>query len=251
MTDDRQVHQALVAEIRGGLPEFAQPMLARRRRAMFKGDLPFYGIRLDQLRWYLRDTFNQPEHALHRRADWEATITELWQSATYREERHAAIGLSLHPPYREWTTAPASMSLYRTMICTGRSADLVDPIAAINVGLVLQAHPDTEEYLIRSWAMQRDPWLRRAAILSQYRSGSATNRTLLLQCISLNVEDRTPVLRHAIGHTLRRYGGSSLDAMTWVLDTAEWLGSRLPEVTRRVAQLDSGHRSAVPQTAGL
>ena len=63
------------------------------------------------------------------RAAWEATVRELWDGATHREERYAALALARHRAARPWLD-PASMPLFRHLVVTGAWWDLVDEIAA-------------------------------------------------------------------------------------------------------------------------
>ena len=90
MTADRE----LIELIRGALTAAGDPERASIQPAYMKSAMPYYGIGAQELKVLLR-----PLLAAFRPADrgeWEATIRELWDGATHREERYAALALARH-----------------------------------------------------------------------------------------------------------------------------------------------------------
>ena len=102
-----------------------------------KSALPYYGLAAPDLKRLLR-----PHLAAWSPADrdvWEATLRALWDEATHREERYAALALGRHRTARDWRD-PASLDLWRHLVVTGAWWDLVDETASHLVGDVLVRH---------------------------------------------------------------------------------------------------------------
>lgn len=104
-------------------------------------------------------------------------------------------------PYR----TPAALPMLEEMILTGAWWDLVDPLATHHLGDVLRSDRRRVGSLMRRWAAGRDPWKRRAAILSQFRFKGDTDLDLLYACIEPNLSAKDFFLRKAIGWALRQY----------------------------------------------
>ena len=128
----------------------------------------------------------------------------LWDDASYREERYAALALTGHRLYRAHQD-PAAVPLYRHLVVTGAWWDYVDQIAAQRIGPILRAFPGTEPARMRGMGRDDDLWVRRTAILSQLGSHEATDVPLLLDCIEPSVDSREFFLAKAIGWALRQY----------------------------------------------
>ena len=88
------VRHALIAEIRRALAGAGDPERARAQQAYMKSAMPFHGISSPTLRARLRPILAAPAHRITDRTEWDATVRELWDSATHREERYAAIALA-------------------------------------------------------------------------------------------------------------------------------------------------------------
>ena len=69
----------------------------------------------------------------------------------------------------------------------------------------LAAHRAAVTLVLRRWARDDDPWVRRTAVLSQVGRRDATDPDLLSDVIGVNVDDRSFWLRKAIGWALRDY----------------------------------------------
>jgi 3-methyladenine DNA glycosylase AlkD len=200
-----------------------------------KSAMPFRGITAPVLRATLRPLLADPAYLLSGRDEWEATIRGLWDGASFREERYAALALSGHRLYRLWARDDSAMALYRYLVETGAWWDFVDDIASHRVGPVLRAHPETEPDRMRAWAIDGHLWVRRAAILSQLSSKAETDRELLSDCITPNLADREFFIRKAIGWSLRQYAHCGTSAADWVRRQVDELGPRLSPLSRREA----------------
>jgi 3-methyladenine DNA glycosylase AlkD len=229
------VRDDLVDAVCSALAGAGDPDRARGQQIYMKSAMPFRGISAPRLKTILAPLLADPACLLDGRREWEATIRELWDRAQFREERYSALAICRHRLYREWAQNPDAMPLYRHLVESGAWWDLVDEVAAHQVGPVLRLHPGTESGRIRSWAVADRMWLRRAAILSQLLSKDATDRQLLLDCITANLADREFFIGKAIGWSLRQYARSGPMAAGWVRDTVDALGPTLSPLSRREA----------------
>jgi 3-methyladenine DNA glycosylase AlkD len=203
--------QRLVDDIRAALAAVADPAKAGPMQAYMKSAMACHGVqkpaRLAALRPVLR------EHALPDRATWDATVRALWDGASYREERYAAIDLARHRAYSAWATDLRSMDLHDHLIVTGAWWDYVDDVAIRLVGPTLRAHRANVTPIILAWARDGDRWRRRAAVICQIGGRADTDTALLTACIRRNVGDPDFFLRKAIGWALREHAKTNPD---WV-----------------------------------
>ena len=158
-------------------------------------------------------------------------MRELWDTASHREERYAAIALTGQRAYRPWQDR-ASLPLYAHLVTTGAWWDLVDVIASDRVGPILLGDPESVAPLVREWAVGPDLWLRRTAILSQLKAKDRTDTALLHDCIEPNVGDSSFWIRKAIGWALRAHARTDPD---WVRTEVARYGDRLSGLSRREA----------------
>lgn len=199
---------ALVRAVRAGLAAAGDPDRAVGQQRYMKSALPFHGITSPELTRLLRPILTDPAHSLPDRATWEATVRELWDGATHREERYAALSLAGHRRYRAFRDV-GTLRLHEHLVRTGAWWDYVDDIASHHVGPVLRAHPVGVAPVIRDWAGADDLWLRRTAILSQLGAKTVTDPVLLADTIAANLPG-SPFgaeffVRKAIGWALREF----------------------------------------------
>lgn len=152
-------------------------------QAYMKSAMPFLGVQKPSRTRLVRPV----ARGLDDRAAIAAART-LWDEATYREERYAALELL--------RGRPVSADLARHLITTGAWWDYVDEIAT----KLLPTDVD-----VRAWAVDEDMWIRRAAILSQVGQRSHTDPALLADVIAVNLDDRRFWITKAIGWALRDY----------------------------------------------
>ncbi len=218
---------ALVAAIRDALRGAAEPERAEDMRAYMKSELPFLGVakpaRTAALRPVLRDLpLDRPT--------WEATVRALYDQATFREERYAALALLAAKVGRRWHD-PDLVPLLEHLVVTGAWWDLVDETAGKHVAPTHRAHPAAMAPVLRGWSVHDDLWLRRTAILGQLGSGPATDRDLLVDVIAPNLERPEFWLRKAIGWALRELAHRDPD---WVRAYVDATPS-LSQLSRREA----------------
>lgn len=182
--------------------------------------MPYRGLTSPVLRATLRPILSQAAYELDDRVTWEATVRALWDGATFREERYAALALAGHRRYtafRDVTTLP----LFGYLARTGAWWDFVDDIASHHVAPVLLADRVGATPVVRAWANDEDLWVRRVAILAQLPAKSQTDRELLTHNLDANLPG-SPFgseffIRKAIGWALREFAKSDPH---WVLDYA-------------------------------
>lgn len=190
---------ALVAAVRATLREAADPERAGPMQAYMKSALPFLGVRMPEVRKRVRTVGN--EHRLASRGAWELTVRALYDEATHREERYAALTLVAHRYYREWND-PETFGLYEHLIRTGAWWDLVDETSH-RVGDVLRTHRATQTPVVETWSTSDSLWVRRSAIICQVGHKGDTDLDLLSAVIGPNIPDRDFFIRKAIGWGLR------------------------------------------------
>src|SRR4029079_19388009 len=82
----------LVVAIRAGLSAAADPARAKGAQAYMKSTMPFRGVPGPVQKRLWRETF--AAHPLETSAKWQRVVLELWRTASFREERYAAVGLA-------------------------------------------------------------------------------------------------------------------------------------------------------------
>ncbi|HEV2781878.1 MAG TPA: DNA alkylation repair protein [Actinophytocola sp.] len=190
----------LVAAVRAGLADLADPAKAPDMQAYMKSEMPFRGVQKPARTRLAARLF--AEHPLSDVDVWVATVLELWRGARYREERYLALDLTAHRPYARWQQ-PGLLPLYEELIVTGAWWDFVDEVANRRIGPLLRAYPAELAPIMRAWSRDADRWKRRTSIICQLGSKGATDLDLLASCIEANVTDPDFFLRKGIGWALR------------------------------------------------
>ena len=191
----------LIAAIRDGLRLSAEPERAPMMQAYMKSAMPYLGVRVPIVRALVRaEAKRRPPRDLEALI---ATIRELWDEATYREERYAATALAGAPVVRP-LRAPPLLDLYRDLIVAGAWWDHVDELAH-RVGELLCQFPEPVRPTLVAWQREPDRWLRRVSIIAQLGFRERTDRELLTGAIEANAADADFFLRKAIGWALRDY----------------------------------------------
>ncbi|EHR62247.1 DNA alkylation repair protein [Saccharomonospora cyanea] len=200
----------VVTAVRKGLAELADPEKAPAMQRYMRSAMPFLGVQKPERHRLARQIMR--ESPLPDRESWQRAVLELWDHATYREERYLALDLTGHRAYARWQT-PDLLPLYEHLVATGAWWDFVDEIAVNRIGPLLRADFASVAPVLRSWARDPDRWKRRVAVLSQNASGVDTDTALLTDCIEANLADPDFFLRKAIGWALRQYARTDPD---WV-----------------------------------
>jgi 3-methyladenine DNA glycosylase AlkD len=220
--------ESLVAAVRSTLRAAADPSLAPGQQAYMRSAMPFLGVRVPDVRRLVRAEVRtrgegRPDvlgHAAER----------LWEEATHREERYAALALlALRPLRGEWSL----VDLLEHMARTGAWWDLVDEIAH-RVSDLHDAHPEWTADRVRTWSRDESLWIRRLAIISQLGRRDRVDVDLLAEVVEPNLADDEFFIRKAIGWALREV--SSVDA-AWVqeyVDTHPLSGLSRREALKRI-----------------
>lgn len=222
------VDRELTAAVRAALEAGADPERATAQQACMKSAMPFLGVGKPALTAALRPLLRgwRPD-----RRTWEGTVRALWDDATHREEWYAALSLARHRPVQEWVDSH-SLPLWRHLVVTGAWWDVVDEVAANLVGGALSRDRAAATPVVRAWATDADPWLRRTAVLAQLRHGADADLDLLRYAVEQNAADRSFWLRKAIGWALRQHARTD---PAWVRAEVDRLGDRLSGLSRREA----------------
>jgi 3-methyladenine DNA glycosylase AlkD len=230
-------HQ-LIDDVRRSLREVADPAKAPVMQGYMKSAMPYQGVPAPIAKRVFAQVLR--DHPIGDRESWLATVRALWQDATHREERYAALALAGHRLYLGYQD-PASLDLYHELVVTGAWWDFVDTVAAHRVGPILRAHHDEVRPTVLRWSTDPDMWLRRTSIICQLLSKQSTDLDLLTACIEPNLSDREFFVRKAIGWALRQHAWT--DA-AWVQDYVRRHGDRLSPLSRREALKNVGEGDA-------
>jgi 3-methyladenine DNA glycosylase AlkD len=192
----------LLAAVRRGLAAVGDVERAPQMQAYMKSAMPFRGVPTPARMRLMKDLL--ATRAPRDRETWEATVRAMWDGASYREERYAAIDLCGHRSARAWQD-PAAVPLYEHLIVDGAWWDHVDAVAIHLVGPILRGHPADVTPTIRRWATEEDRWRRRSAVIVQNGARASTDTRLLTHAIEANTDDRDFFIRKGIGWALREY----------------------------------------------
>ncbi len=219
----------LVRDVRRRLAAAADPAKAPAMQAYMKSALPYCGVAGPGCRRVFRAAL--AEHPLADRATWLATVRELWDGATHREEWYAAIAVARDRRYASYRDADA-LPLYRYLLVTGAWWDVVDDVATHLVGPLLLAAPAPVRPVLLGWATDPDRWLRRTSVICQQGAGADTDIDLLTYAVEANLDDRDVFLRKAVGWALRQYARTD---GAWVREFVAAHDDRISGLSRREA----------------
>jgi 3-methyladenine DNA glycosylase AlkD len=220
---------ALVQGLREALAAGGDPERAVQQQRYMKSQMPFHGLSMADVRRSTRRAV--ADRPPPDRDTWLATVALMWDEATHREERYAALTIARSSRARSWRD-PAFLDLTEHLVVTGAWWDLVDETAQHLAGDVLARHRVEVTPRVRSWATSPDVWLRRTAVICQLQHGAGTDLELLRHAIEANLDDPSFWLRKAIGWALRQHARTDPE---WVRTEVARLGERLSPLSRREA----------------
>ena len=200
-----------ITELRQALAKTGDPARAEQQRAYLKPEMAMYGVGVPETRRLAQRIAAAHGDLWAEAATWEAALRRLWDEATHREERNAALAVIRAKLSASHAGRMESLALYEHFLRTGQWWDLVDE-ASHAVGLVVREHPAAAARM-RTWATDPDMWVRRSAILCQLQHKVDTDLDLLTNVIEANQEDPEFFIRKAIGWALRDYARTDGD---WV-----------------------------------
>jgi hypothetical protein len=113
--------RALLLGFRRELRRVADPVKAPQMRAYMKSEMPYNGVPAPAARKAFQAVLGGLE--LSESQSWRRTILYIWRGARFREERYAAIALSLHRRFAEYQTLDSlPMYICACERCTTQSA---------------------------------------------------------------------------------------------------------------------------------
>ncbi|WP_040164355.1 DNA alkylation repair protein [Microbacterium gorillae] len=194
----------LSERIRAALRAVADPERAPGQQAYMRSAMPYLGVRLPDVRRVTGSAAHgaTPDTLLE-------TAVALWDAATHREERYAAMVLLAQPALRGDARL---IPLIEHMVRTGAWWDFTDDLAH-RMAELLDADPDRTAALLRGWAIDPDHWIRRIAIIAQLGRRERVDHALLTTAIEANAGESDFFLRKAIGWALRDHARVAPD---WV-----------------------------------
>lgn len=219
----------LADSVRAGLAAAADPERAPAMQAYMKSAMPFHGVTAPVVRRVVRTAL--AEHPLADRPAVVEAVRALWDEATHREQRYAALALAGHARHRRHLV-PETLPLLEHLVVTGAWWDLVDDVASHLVGQVLLAHREAATPVVLAWATSPDRWLRRTAVICQLGAKDRTDPDLLRAAVDANVEDPDVFVRKAVGWALRQH--ARVDP-AWVRAFVAERSDRLSPLSRREA----------------
>jgi 3-methyladenine DNA glycosylase AlkD len=220
------VNRELLDAIRARLQEAADPVRAAGAQAYMKSPMPFLGVRVPDVRRLT--TAAVARYPFESAGGQRATVLEQWRNAEFREERYAAIDLTLG----KLVAADLKMlPVYEEIIRQGAWWDFADGVAGRLCSL-LQAHRAEMSGVILEWSTDPDLWIRRASITAQLKAKGDTDPQLLRRIVEANLSDPEFFIRKAIGWALREYAKTDPVA---VRDFVEGAGTRLSPLSVREA----------------
>ena len=132
--------------------------------AYMKSALPYRGVVAPAQKVLFRTVLR--DHPLPDRDTWRDTVSELWDTAGYREEKYAAIALVADRAYAGFRD-PGALAVLEHLIVTGAWWDYVDALAIRTVGPLVRAYPAQLVPVMLTWSGGDDLWRRRTAIIHQ------------------------------------------------------------------------------------
>ena len=199
-----------------------------------KSALPFRGVPRPVRAGVEREVL--AAYPLPSRASWEGAVRDLWDGAAYREERYVAVTLTGWKAYRRWLDLDA-VPLLEKLVVEGAWWDYVDEVATRRLGPLLRADPEGMRPVIRSWAVDEDPWKRRAAVVCQVGARDRVDLDLLADCLVPNLGDRGFFLRKGVGWALR---DAARENPRWVRAFVRTHDARISTLARREAMKHLG-----------
>ena len=200
-----------ITELRQALEKAGDPARAEQQRAYLKSEMAMYGVGVPETRRLAQRIAAAHGDLWTEAATWEAALRRLWDEATHREERNAALAVIRAKLSASHAGRMESLALYEHFLRTGQWWDLVDETSHA-VGLVVREHPAAVARM-RVWATDPDMWVRRSAIICQLQHKADTDLDLLTAVIEPNQKDSEFFIRKAIGWALRDYARTDGD---WV-----------------------------------
>lgn len=190
---------ALLEFVETRLKAEADATKAAPMAAYMKTTQPFYGVQKTERIAIAREM--KKRFTPKNQAEYEEGVRALWKQP-HREEQYMA--LSFARQHTVFVTAK-SLGLYEELIRKGAWWDLVDEVATQLVAPVFLAEREAVQPLMEAWIEDDCMWIRRSAILSQYKHRTKTDSRLLFDFCLRVAHEKDFFIRKAIGWALREY----------------------------------------------
>ena len=234
-TDVQRLAGEIDAELRGrGSPE-----RAAQEKAYLKSDLDHYGVSVPAVRALAKEVAKR-RPALTRE-ELLPLVEALWAGTVYERRRVAVELLEL----RAGQLQPPDLALVERLLRAARTWALVDELATVVAGGLMERHPELGPVLDR-WAGDGDFWIRRSALLAllpRLRRGQGDFDRFARYADGM-LDETEFFIRKAIGWVLRETGRKRPDLVyAWLMPRAR----RASGVTIReaVKPLSAEQRAAV------
>lgn len=162
-----------------------------------KSSMPYRGVSRPVVRQIAHTAARANPAELSARVE---DVQELWDQASFREERYAAQDLLALGPAKGQL---ALLELHEHIARTGAWWDHTDE-QAHRIAETLDLHPSVAETM-RRWSVDESLWMRRLAIIGQLGRRDRVDRELLAEVIEPNLGDPEFFIRKAIGWALRDF----------------------------------------------
>ena len=190
----------VASEIEAELRRHRNPSRAIAEKAYLKSELDFIGVSLPVMRLMIREIMRG---ARFNRGHLVQLVDRLWRRPIFETRMIAVLLLEGF----ETLLQPADISLLERLIRESRTWALVDELAVVIVGPLVQRSPHLDRTLDR-WARDGDFWIRRAALLAllqPLRHGDGDFPRFARYADGM-LSEREFFIRKAIGWVLRETG---------------------------------------------
>jgi 3-methyladenine DNA glycosylase AlkD len=234
---------AAIREARRALARMARPAGDFDARRYFRDadDLAFYNIGTASLRALARAI-----HAAHR-DDWSIDDAMAFADALVADRHLEAKGLGIEvvARYRREFT-PRLLAIWKRWLADNHSANwaTTDAICGALIGPLVVRHPALDVRM-RTWARDRNMWVRRAAIVGLIpRARKGESLDLLYEIARRLHGDREDLIQKAVGWALREAGKADPSRLERYLRAN---GASIPRTTIRYAieRFDESTRRAL------
>lgn len=218
----------LVDQIKTTFAQARDPRNALAMRRYMRNRFEFLGLKRPQYRDIIRRLF-----AAHLRelepAEITAVVRDLWAQPE-REFQYVAIDLLARMTHR----LPASaLETIDKLLRHKAWWDSVDPLSSPLTAGLLQRYSELWTK-IDEWALDKDFWVRRAAILVQRTYGEKTDVVRLSAYVRANVDDPEFFIQKAIGWALRSYAKTEEQSVRRLLAEIDLSPLAVREATRHM-----------------
>ena len=207
----------------------ADPERAPQQQAYMKSAMPFFGVPVPEARRIVRATAKAA--GVKDAAFLRSAALELWDTATHREQRYAAMALlAIRGVADDLTVVP----LVEHMVRTGQWWDVTDELAH-RLAQLHDLYPVETASLVREWCTDESMWMRRIAIISQLGRRDRLDDEVLSDVIVPNLADPEFFIRKAIGWALREVARHDPDWVVAFVDARELSPLSRREALKHVA----------------